>query len=138
MTIEQAKSKYGYKESIGAIKVGYVPCYDCPCNGDDEKCPKGCTGYDDAWEAIVKYFSQETEEDTTAHDNPVSHPSHYTQGGIECIDAMESAFGKEAVENFCLCNAFKYVWRNKHKNGLEDIDKAIWYLNKFKELCKDE
>ena len=71
-------------------------------------------------------------------DNPVSHPSHYTQGGIECIDAMESAFGKEAVENFCLCNAFKYIWRNKHKNGLEDIDKAIWYLNKFKELCKDE
>lgn len=68
----------------------------------------------------------------------VDHPSHYNQGGIECIDAMVAAFGKEAVENFCLCNAFKYVWRNRDKNGFEDIDKAIWYLNKIKELCSDE
>ena len=68
----------------------------------------------------------------------VNHPSHYNQGGIECIDAMVAAFGKEAVENFCLCNAFKYVWRNRDKNGSEDIDKAIWYLNKIKELCSDE
>ena len=68
----------------------------------------------------------------------VNHPSHYNQGGIECIDAMVAAFGKEAVENFCLCNAFKYVWRNRDKNGFEDIDKAIWYLNKVKELCSNE
>lgn len=64
----------------------------------------------------------------------VNHPSHYTQGGIECIDAMVAAFGKEAVSNFCLCNAFKYIWRAKHKNGEEDIDKALWYLDKYKEL----
>lgn len=63
----------------------------------------------------------------------VEHPSHYTQGGIECIDAMESAFGKEAVKDFCICNAFKYIWRFKSKNGAEDIDKAIWYLNKYKQ-----
>lgn len=66
----------------------------------------------------------------------VNHPSHYNQGGIECIDAMVAAYGKEAVENFCLCNAFKYVWRNRDKNGFEDIDKAIWYLNKIKELVE--
>lgn len=69
--------------------------------------------------------------------NAVNHPSHYNQGGIECIDAMVAAFGKEAVENFCMCNAFKYVWRNRDKNGFEDIDKAIWYLEKVKELCSD-
>ena len=68
----------------------------------------------------------------------VNHPSHYNQGGIECIDAMVSAFGKEAVGNFCICNAFKYVWRAKQKNGEEDLDKAIWYLNKVKELNADE
>ena len=68
----------------------------------------------------------------------VNHPSHYNQGGIECIDAMVSAFGKEAVGNFCICNAFKYVWRAKQKNGVEDLDKAIWYLNKVKELNADE
>lgn len=64
----------------------------------------------------------------------VNHPSHYTQGGIECIDAMIAAFDKEVVSNFCLCNAFKYIWRTKHKNGEEDIDKALWYLDKYKEL----
>lgn len=70
--------------------------------------------------------------------NSVNHPSHYNQGNIECIDAMVAAFGKEAVENFCLVNAFKYVWRNRDKNGFEDIDKAIWYLNKYKELVDSD
>lgn len=70
--------------------------------------------------------------------DPVSHPSHYTQGGIECIDAMVAAFGKEAVANFCMCNAFKYIWRSKYKNGAEDIEKAKWYLNKHKELTANE
>lgn len=67
----------------------------------------------------------------------VNHPSHYNQGNIECIDAMIAAFGKEAVENFCLLNAFKYVWRSRNKNGTEDIDKAIWYLTYVKELSGD-
>lgn len=68
----------------------------------------------------------------------VNSPPHYTQGGIECIQAMEAAFGKEALTNFCICNAFKYVWRAERKNGVQDIDKAIWYLNKFKELKSNE
>lgn len=71
-------------------------------------------------------------------DNPVSHPSHYTQGGIECIQAMEAAYGKETTAHFCICNAFKYLWRTERKNGKEDIDKAIWYLNKYKELKFNE
>ena len=64
----------------------------------------------------------------------VNHPKHYNQGGIECIDAMISAFGKDNVAGFCVINAFKYIWRAADKNGMEDVDKAIWYLNKFKEL----
>lgn len=36
--------------------------------------------------------------------------------------------------NFCQCNAFKYLYRAKRKNGLEDMKKAIWYLNKYVEL----
>lgn len=64
----------------------------------------------------------------------VNHPSHYETAGIECIDAMEITQGKEAVKNFCICNAFKYLWRHKRKNKLEDIKKAVWYLNKLIEL----
>lgn len=70
--------------------------------------------------------------------NTVNHPSHYTQGGIECIDAMTSAFGKKAVEDFCLCNVFKYVWRTRQKNGLEDCKKAQWYMNKYVEMVENE
>lgn len=68
----------------------------------------------------------------------VHHPSHYNQGGIECLDAMMAAYGKEATATFCLTNAFKYLWRTEHKNGIQDIDKAIWYLNKYKELKSSE
>lgn len=64
----------------------------------------------------------------------INHPAHYTQGGIECIDAMVSAFGAEAVKSYCKINAFKYVWRTDHKNGREDIEKAVWYLKKYLEL----
>lgn len=63
----------------------------------------------------------------------VNHPSHYT-GSIECIDAMIETQGKEATQDFCICNAFKYIWRHKNKNKLEDIKKAVWYLNKYIEL----
>lgn len=66
----------------------------------------------------------------------VNSPPHYNQGDIQCIDAMVSAFGKENVQTYCVINAFKYNWRAKHKNGDEDIDKAIWYLNKYKELAE--
>lgn len=67
----------------------------------------------------------------------VNHPLHYT-GDIECIDAMLQTQGKEAVESFCICNAFKYLWRHRNKNKAEDVKKAIWYLNKFIELEKGD
>lgn len=65
----------------------------------------------------------------------VNHPAHYESStSIECIEAMELMFGPKAVYNFCVCNALKYIWRFKNKNGLEDLDKAGWYLDKAKEL----
>lgn len=49
---------------------------------------------------------------------------------------MEDALGAQAVEGFCLCNAFKYIYRCRKKNmtSEEDVKKAVWYLNKFLEL----
>lgn len=64
----------------------------------------------------------------------VNSPPHYTQGGIECIDAMESAFGADGLSVYCKIAAFKYIWREERKNGTEDLKKAIWYLNKCVEL----
>ena len=65
------------------------------------------------------------------------NPSHY-KGSIDCIEAMEAAFGVEAVKDFCLLNSFKYIWRTRKKNGLEDCRKADWYLNKYIELSEKD
>lgn len=64
----------------------------------------------------------------------VDHPVHYSTGKFECIDVMIEVMGIEDVIAFCRCNAFKYLYRAKRKNGLEDMKKAIWYLNKMIEL----
>nr|UVY12871.1 MAG: protein of unknown function DUF3310 [Bacteriophage sp.] len=64
----------------------------------------------------------------------VNHPSHYETGKFECIDVMVETQGVQATKDFCLCNALKYIYRHRRKNGLEDIQKAIWYLNKAVEL----
>ena len=68
----------------------------------------------------------------------INHPSHYNQGGIECLKAMESAFGADTVAAFCKCNAFKYLWRSEYKNGTEDIKKAQWYINKYLEYYESK
>ncbi len=63
--------------------------------------------------------------------DPVNHPPHYKAGGIECIDAIEAALTPEEYAGFIKGNVIKYSWRSKHKNGLEDLKKAVWYLNRF-------
>ena len=62
----------------------------------------------------------------TTSDN-VNHPSHYTQGGVECIDALQAAtVNLQGIEAVCTANAIKYLWRWKQKNGEEDLKKAQW------------
>ena len=66
----------------------------------------------------------------------VSHPKHYNQGGIECIDALKAAtVGKRGIEAVCVANVIKYLWRYEEKNGIEDVRKAKWYIERLlKEL----
>lgn len=64
----------------------------------------------------------------------VNHPSHYTGGKVECIDALESAVtGLNGIEAVCTANAIKYLWRWKAKGGKQDLQKAVWYINKLME-----
>lgn len=65
--------------------------------------------------------------------DPVNHPSHYTQSSsIECIDAIEAAIGREGMEAFLTGQCIKYLWRQKRKfNQLEDLKKARWYLDRL-------
>jgi hypothetical protein len=60
------------------------------------------------------------------------NPSHYKQGGVECIDALEAAtVNLKGIEAVCTANAIKYLWRWKEKNGKEDLHKAQWYITKL-------
>lgn len=68
----------------------------------------------------------------------VNHPKHYADScSIECIDAMQATFGTKDLAKYCAVNSYKYLWRYKSKNGLEDLKKAEWYLNKFDELLEE-
>ena len=82
--------------------------------------------------------TEKVEEKITADFDVVERPQHYTSTSIECIDAMRETQGVEATKQFCICNAFKYLWRHNAKNGDEDIKKASWYLNKAVSLMEGE
>lgn len=69
--------------------------------------------------------------------DPVNRPTHYNQSGIECIDAIEAALGDGFI-NYLQGNVMKYLWRWQYKNGLEDLRKAQWYLNKLIEIEKEK
>lgn len=64
----------------------------------------------------------------------VNHPSHYTQGDVECIDAIAAALGLAGFRDFLRGQVLKYVWRGPHKrDALQDYRKALWYLNALTE-----
>lgn len=70
--------------------------------------------------------------------NNVDHPSHYCgDGKIECIAALKDAMTKEEFEGFCKGNVMKYLWRSNKKNGVEDLKKAQWYMNKLVEVTDE-
>lgn len=141
MTLEE---KRDYLDNFCYSKDG---CEDCIFDHEGMWCHK-----ESVWKLSESEIDKaiailnDTKEDTTEfkvdkamevekHLNEmVNHPSHYNQGGMECIDEMILIFGKEATMNFCLCNAWKYRYRANAKNGQEDLDKANWYISKYKEL----
>ena len=61
----------------------------------------------------------------------VNHPSHYTQGSIECIDAIEASMEPAEFRGAMKANIIKYLWRYEYKNGLEDLKKARFYLERM-------
>ena len=70
------------------------------------------------------------------HDN-VNHPPHYNQAGIECLDAIEAATG-DGFEHYLQGNILKYLWRYRYKNGIEDLKKARFYLDKLITTKEDD
>ena len=63
----------------------------------------------------------------------VNHPPHYiSETGMEVIDVIEAfTFDLKGIEAVCTANALKYICRWKHKNGVQDLEKAQWYIQRL-------
>lgn len=91
----------------------------------------------DRSELVRKVKNDDTDikpKSVSENTDDINHPIRYAKGKYECIDIMQEIFGVEFVKDFCKGNAFKYLWRESDKGGLNDIKKAQFYINKYIEL----
>ena len=106
------------------------------CIGDYDMCPirsivKDCSLFGDVSDDVLDKCL-ESIEIYDANPEMVHHPAHYNQGKVECIDAMAAAtVNKRGIEAICVSNVIKYLFRYETKNGLEDVKKAQFYLNRL-------
>lgn len=98
-----------------------------------ERCPK-C-----AWPGPIKVPKAANPEKTEPIPaDPVNAPSHYRQGGIECIDAIRAALTPVEYRGYLKGTALAYLWRERHKNGHEDCRKAGWYVERLVQAGQQE
>lgn len=91
-------------------------CSNCGHNNNDN-CYKmnECNGSHSQWKPVKT-------------PDPVNSPEHYTSGGIECIEAIRAALTADEFRGFIKGNIIKYAWREKIKNGDEDLKKIVKYI----------
>jgi len=90
------------------------------------------------WDRISKKSQQRQQwwEEKGQYDI-VDKPAHYNNGAIEAIDYIKQQLGDDFYA-YCEGNVHKYIHRYSYKNGVEDLRKARWYLDRLiKELCSD-
>ena len=61
----------------------------------------------------------------------VEQPPHYRVGEVEAIDYIEQQLGGQGIRHYLEGNILKYMHRWRYKNGVEDLRKARWYLDKL-------
>lgn len=100
----------------------------CPRCGHENT--PDCEGHTCHHCAKAKYVNGEPFPEPKNTD-PINSPSHYTKGGIETIDYMKAKMSPEQFIGYLVGNCHKYLSRFQDKNGLEDLKKCAWYLDKL-------
>ena len=77
----------------------------------------------------INFVKAERNDEVEPTNDAVQHPSHYTQGGIECSDAIRASMTADGFCDYCKGNIIKYIWRWRDKGGVEDLRKASVYLD---------
>lgn len=118
------------------------------CNNEQCTSPyaEPTTYYDSYEEALISWISAQLELEnrlgTPEWDKPkenppedkINHPSHYTSGDIECIDAIKASMSAEEYRGYLKGNALKYLWRYTKKGApIEDLGKANWYIERLRD-----
>jgi len=103
---------------------------------------KNCKNKDTAWcyDCTEENKPDSLPSNWKSNDN-INHPAHYTSGKYETIDIIESitnSMNIKPFEGYCLGNIIKYLSRYKHKNGVEDLKKCRWYLDKLIKVTEVE
>lgn len=87
----------------------------------------------------INNFNKNSDSDKVDTNDLVNHPSHYTQGDIECIDAIRASMSTSEFLGYLKGNVQKYLWRYDRKdNPIQDLEKAQWYLQKLLEEFKND
>ena len=90
----------------------------------------------------INFVKVERNDEVEPTNGAVQHPSHYTQGGIECIEAIRASMTDDGFCDYCKGNIIKYIWRWRDKGGVEDLRKASvylgWLINAADEKENDE
>ena len=121
-------------------------CIDCIYQNNDDPTPE-CLQYrqKNNWQSkscsSCKYINTDMEAEPCAacknyshwkpDEDDVNHPAHYTQGGIECIDAIKASMTPDEYAGYLKGNIQKYLWRYENKGGVQDLEKAMWYLDRL-------
>ena len=77
----------------------------------------------------INFVKVERNDEVDPTNDAVQHPSHYTHGGIECIEAIRASMTADGFCDYCKGNIIKYIWRWRDKGGVEDLRKASVYLD---------
>ena len=125
-----------YEAKIAANKAIDI-CKVCARNHNNCIPNQGAHCTDFVPDYDISHFNEEVKTVMPKPDM-VNHPSHYTQGGIECIKAIEASMPPDGFQDYCKGNILKYIWRWRDKAGLEDLKKARVYLNWMIESVEKE
>lgn len=126
---EKAKKIREYCNNLNGDDA-VLHCPECPLwNTPDDYCYHEDADIDKNYAILFG----ESEED------PVNRPSHYTTGGIECIDALEASMTPIEYAGFLKGQVFKYIWRYRLKGKpVEDLKKARYYLDRLIQITEKE
>ena len=138
MTIEEMRNKlteycYGFIHCENGCRLR-KPDGSCRWNDLSDKSTEDCYHFLEGLlgkpeQPEINFVKVERNDEVEPTNDAVQHPSHYTQGGIECIDAIRASMTADGFCDYCKGNILKYIWRWRDKGGVEDLRKASVYLD---------